>query len=70
MILEVESVCWKYVFVGFNIRVSTKRLIRGPFRLMPNTNVEMGAGASIDNLAHAIAAGEVTICITLLGHYS
>jgi hypothetical protein len=35
---------------------------------MPNTDVEVSARASIDNLAHSVATGEVTVCITLFGH--
>jgi hypothetical protein len=37
---------------------------------MPNTDVEMGAGAASNDFAHSVAASQVAIRVALFRHHS
>lgn len=70
MVLEIERISWQNVRVRKHIGVCAQGLVGCPFSLMPNTNVEVGAGAAINNLAHSVAASQVAVSITFFRHHS
>lgn len=68
MILEVKSIGGQLIIVGNRIWVNTKRLITCPLGLVPNTNIEMRAGAWANNFAHSVTAGQISIRVAFLTH--